>query len=77
MTRLITEEPCRRGKARTEKAVVSMGGCLISTVVLQRHERPDQVNRLPASPHCGEFEEIIMVARDGRRCFVGNTESMK
>src|ERR1700745_478886 len=42
-----------------------MRGCLIATVVLQRSDRI-KVNRLPASPHCGEFEYIIMVARDRR-----------
>ena len=48
---------------------MSVRGCLIATVVLQRSDRI-QVNRLPASPHCGEFEELIMVASDRRDVWV-------
>ncbi len=33
------QEFCRRGQARQEKRVVSVWGCLISTVVLQKYDR--------------------------------------
>jgi hypothetical protein len=37
----------------------------------------ESLNRQPASPRCGEFEELIMVSEGPKRCLVGNTETMK